>query len=161
MNIKDYIGKRGETIFRMLITKWCGGEPWFDDVFQGEKAEIIDFVVQLIEPTATAAVFYVQVKATGKGYSGIGANKKLNVKVSKKAVSRLKNCAGPAFVVGIDIEKDCGFLLPITTATAVATITGIPTRHRIDCRVIKRLWKEVDDFWKNKSMLPRTSTFSI
>jgi hypothetical protein len=160
MNIKDHIGERGEILFAALITKWCDGEPWFHLVFQGEKAETKDFAVELIEPTTIAAVFYVQVKATRKGYTGKGANRKLNVKVSKKDVNKLKRSAGPAYVVGIDIEKECGFLLPITEDTT-GPISGIPTRHPIECSLIKDLWAEVDDFWKHRDMLPKTSRFSI
>ena len=35
MTLKDYIGKRGEKIFSVLITKFCGGKPLFDETFLG------------------------------------------------------------------------------------------------------------------------------
>lgn len=159
MNIKDYIGKRGETIFKALITKWCGGRPWFDDIFLGEKAETRDFLVNLIGPSVVASLFYVQVKSTRKGYTGKGANKKLKVSVTKEDVSKLKNSAGPAYICGIDIVNNCGFLFSITKTTR-GPISGIPSRYRINCRTIRKLWKEVDDYWKNRDMLPGTSQFS-
>lgn len=159
MDINDYIGKRGEIIFRMLITRWCNGEPWFDDVFLGEKAETKDFMVTLIEPTSGDAPCYVQVKATTAGYSGKGNKKKLRVKVSLADVNKLKTSPGPAYVVGIDIKKECGFLVPITQTTTKA-ISGISTRDRINCRLIKKLWHEVNDYWNARKMLPPTSQFS-
>jgi hypothetical protein len=159
MNIKDYIGKRGETIFKALITKWCGGRPWFDDVFLGEKAEARDYLVNLIDPSVIASLFYVQVKSTSKGYSGKGADKKLNVSVSKEDVRKLKQTAGPTYICGIDIVKGCGFLYAVTKTTR-GPISGLPTRFRINCQLIRKLWKEVDDYWKNREMLPGTSQFS-
>src|SRR5213082_3428425 len=83
MNERDYIGKRGEAIFRYLITDWCDGEPWFDDNFLGEKQPIKDFIVNLIEPASGDAVFYAQVKATNGKYVGKGPARRLKVKLSK------------------------------------------------------------------------------
>jgi hypothetical protein len=159
MNIKDYIGKRGEVIFPMLITKWCDGEPWFDVVFLGEKAEAKDFLVHLIEPESGDAHFFVQVKATRSGYTGTGADEKLNVKVTKADVAKLKKVPAPAYVVGLDIVKECGFIIAITDATT-GSISGITTRFRINCQVIKALWREVDAYWKARKMLATTSRFS-
>jgi hypothetical protein len=64
MNKRDYMGKRGEAIFRFLIPDWCDGKPWFDDNFLGEKQPTKDFIVNLSEPTSGDAVFYAQVNAT-------------------------------------------------------------------------------------------------
>jgi hypothetical protein len=160
MDVKDYVGMRGEIVFPMLITRWCNGEPWFSVVFLGEKAEAKDFLVNLIEPTSGDASFYVQVKATTQGYSGKGANRKLKVKVEAADVEKLKLVPAPAFVVGIDVHQDCGFLLAITGKTKTAAISGLLTTHRLNCHLIKKLWKEVDEYWKQKKMLPTSSLFS-
>src|SRR4051794_21254682 len=110
MNVKDYVGKRGEILFCALITRWCDGEQWFDPLFLGDKAETRDFIVHLIGPSTVAAAFHVQVKSPQQGYTGTGAKRRLNVKVSKEDVDRLKRSSAPAYVVGIDIVKECGFL---------------------------------------------------
>jgi hypothetical protein len=160
MNLLDYIGERGEALFPALITKWCDGEPWFTQVvFLGGKAETKDFMVNLIAPTCGDATFYVQVKATTTGYSGKGASRKLKVKVDKATVEKLKETPGPAFVVGIDIDKESGFIAGITSATKGA-ISGIPIRHPLNCRAIRKLWNEVNDYWNKKKMLPASSKFS-
>ncbi len=160
MNIADYIGKRGEIIFSMLITRWCGGKPWFDVVFLGEKAEAKDFMVNLIEPTCGDANFFVQVKATRQGYVGKSVTGKLKVNVEKEDIEKLKMVPAPTYVVGIDLIAECGFIVAITQSTAGA-MWGIPTKHRINCRLIKSLWQEVDDYWKAKKMIASTSKFSI
>ena len=159
MNIKDYIGKRGEVIFPMLITKWCNGKPWFDSTFLGEKAEAKGFLVNLIGPESGDAYFFVQVKATKNGYTGTGPDEKLKVKVTKADIAKLKKVPAPTYVVGIDIVKECGFIIAITAETT-GSISGITTRFRINCGVIKALWKEVDTYWRARKMLAATSTFS-
>ena len=117
MNLKDSIGKRGESIFTVLITKWCDGHPWFIDTFLGEKYETTDFMVELIEPTAGHAHFYVQVKSTRNRYTGRGASRKLDVSVTGEDVEKLRQIHAPVYVVGIDIDRLCGYIVAITEAS--------------------------------------------
>ena len=158
MNERDYIGKRGEAIFRFLITEWCDGEPWFDDNFLGEKQPIKDFIVNLIEPASGDAVFYAQVKATNGKYVGRGRARRLKVKLSKKDTAKLKKAPGPAFLVGIDIESKRGYFVQLS-ARSPKSFSSIPLRHRLSCRNIKKIWQQVDDYWKARSMLPASSEF--
>jgi hypothetical protein len=159
MNEKDYIGKRGEIVFAFLIGKKCEGRFWFDCHYLGDKAETKDFMVYLIDPPRNEATFFVQVKATSKGYTGSGAQRKLKVCVTKKDVKKLKSVAGPAYVAGIDVEREHGFLCAITEKTG-ERLSGIPCTHRIDCALIVSLWKEVKEYWGSKKMLPADSLFS-
>jgi hypothetical protein len=158
MNLADRIGKRGENIFRVLITRWCDGHPWFDEIFLGDKQETIDFMVKLIDASTGGACFCVQVKATKTGYSGSGSNRKLKVKVSREDVKKLKQTKLPTYVVGIDIDKERGYVMAITQSSE-DQISGIPTRKPLNCKTIKTLWKEVDDYWKTRPMLPEKSQF--
>src|SRR5437762_961435 len=143
MNRKDLLGARGESIFSVLITTWCGGRQLFIDTFLGAKHETKDFMVELIEPTSGHANFYVQVKATTANYSGSGANRRLLVKVTKEDIERLKEIQAPCYLVGIDVEKVRGYITAITQQN-VRGIGGISTRHSLNCRNLKRLWQEVD-----------------
>ena len=93
------------------------------------------------------------------GYAGRGANRKLKVKVSKKDVKKLKGVTGTAFVVGIDVELEVGFLLAITDATG-DRLSGIPCTHSIDCTLIQELWQEVERYWVKRNMLAKKSLFS-
>ena len=130
---------------------------WFIDTFLGEKYEAKDYLVTLIDPTCgTDATFYVQVKATTKGYRGSGAKQKLKANVTKNGVGKLREANLPAYVVGIDVINEKAYLAPITPLTTA--LNGIPTTHQIDCTVIKKLWNEVNDYWKGRTMtLPTTS----
>jgi len=158
MNERDYIGKRGEAIFRFLITDWCDGEPWFDDNFLGEKQPIKDFIVNLIEPSSGDAVFYAQVKATNGKYVGKGRARRLKVKLSKKDTAKLKQAPGPAFLVGIDIASRKGYFVQLS-ARSPESFSSLALRHRLNCRNIKKIWRKVDDYWKTRSMLPASSEF--
>jgi hypothetical protein len=55
MNEKDYIGRRGESLFSVLIGKWCDGRPWFLESFLGDKHPATDFLVELVEPPAAGS----------------------------------------------------------------------------------------------------------
>jgi hypothetical protein len=158
MNERDYIGKRGEAIFRYLITEWCDGKPWFDDSFLGEKQPIKDFMVNLIEPTCGDAVFYVQVKATNGKYIGTGRGRRLKIKLSKKDTAKLKNAPGPVFLVGIDVASKKGYFVQLS-ARSPQSFSSLPLRHRLNCRSIKKIWQKVDNYWITRSMLPASSEF--
>ncbi len=158
MNKRDYIGKRGEAIFRYLITEWCDGEPWFDDNFLGEKQPVKDFIVNLVEPTSGDAVFYAQVKATNGKYVGKGRERRLKVQLSKKDTAKLKKAPGPAFFVGIDIDSKKGYFVQLS-AQSPESFSSLPLRHRLNCRNIKKIWQKIDDYWKARSMLPDSSEF--
>jgi len=157
MDEKDYAGERGETVFRFLIGKKCDGRYWFSLRFLGEKAETKDFAVYLKDPACGEATFFVQVKATTLGYSGEGRHRKLRVNVSKEDVLKLKTVNGPAFIAGIDLHGEVGFMLPITKQTRNRRISGLPCRFPIDCRLITRLWKNVEQYWTERNMLANRS----
>ncbi len=159
MNPKDYIGKRGENIFRVLITEFCDGMPLFDDAFLGEKHEATDSLVELINPTSGHAYFFAQIKSTTSRYTGLGAARKLDVRVTKRDVEKLKKVPAPIYVFGIDIEKQRGYIMAITRRTT-GGISGIPTKNSLSCRSLKMLWKEVDDYWTAKRMLVQDSVFT-
>lgn len=158
MDERDYIGKRGEVIFQYLITSWCDGSPWFDGKFLGEKEPVKDFVVNLIEPTSGDAHFYVQVKATKGKYVGRGRARRLKVKLSKNDTAQLKKAPGPAFLVGIDIASGNGYFVQLT-ARSPRSFASIPLRHRLNCKNIKKIWQQVDDYWRARKMLPADSEF--
>jgi hypothetical protein len=160
MNMKDRIGKRGETVFAFLIGKKCDGRFWFDCAFLGDKTETKDFIVYLIDPDCGEATLFVQVKATTMGYMGRGVKRKLNVKVTKADVAKLKRVTGPTYVAGIDVDLEVGFLLAVTKSTRTRTISGIPCHHPIDCSLIPQLWREAETYWAGRNMQASQSLFS-
>jgi hypothetical protein len=154
----DSIGKRGEALFRVAITRWCGGEQWFDDTFLGEKAEGLDFEVRLLGSAVFHASFYVQVKATAKPnrYEGTGKDRKIRVTLKASDAVKLGTMKVPAYVVGIDVLSGKAFIRNVK-AGAKRGFSGIPTRHLLGCKAIRRLWHEVEEFWKSR---PRGMTAS-
>jgi hypothetical protein len=159
MNEKDYIGMRGETVFAFLIGKRCNKRFWFVAEFLGGKAETKDFSVALIGASCGEATFFVQVKATTKGYSGKGASRKLRASVTRADVRKLKLVTGPAFVAGIDVSRECGFLMAVTKNMPDKGISGIPCKHAINCTLIPRLWDEVEAYWSKRNMVAEKSLF--
>jgi hypothetical protein len=117
----DIVGERGETIFRVKITDWCGDKPRFEIVFQGEKAEALDFQVRLRDSNVFQAIFYVQVKATAKPrasrYSGVGKDRRLLVKLKQADARKLGKMKIPAYVVGVDAWSGAAFIKHIPSGT--------------------------------------------
>ena len=159
MNFKDYIGKRGENIFSVLITKWCDDKPFFAVVRLGEKHETTDFTVELIDPTSGHAVFYAQVKSTKARYLGKGRDRKIDIKVKREDVEKLKKLNAPIYVIGIDIDNERGYITAVTRKM-IGGISGISTRNVLNCRTLKMLWKEVDEYWKARNVLAEESRFA-
>ena len=147
----DIIGDRGEALFRVAITKWCDGAQWFQTVFLGAKSEGLDFEVVLIGSTVFRAVCYVQVKATAKPnrYSGTGNARRLMVALTKNDARKLGTMRLPAYVVGIDVISGAAYIrhVPAGAATGFA---GISVRRPLNCRAIRKLWNEVEEFWNSR-----------
>jgi hypothetical protein len=155
----DIIGKRGEALFRVIITKWCGGVQWFDETFLGEKTEGLDFEVRLISSTVFHASFYVQVKATAKPnrYSGAGNKRRINITLKPSDAKKLGRMRVPAYVVAVDVLSGKAYIKNVK-AGAIKGFTGISTRHLLNCKAIRKLWKEVEEFWKSR---PQGMTRSV
>lgn len=156
----DIIGKRGEALFRVAITKWCGGEQWFEETFKGEKAEGLDFEVTLLRSPVFHASFYVQVKATAKPnrYSGVGKRRKIRVALRTADARKLGTMKVPVYVVGIDVLSGKAHIKHVK-AGASRGFNGISTRRPLNCRAIRQLWHEVEAFWKSRPEGLTTSAF--
>jgi len=156
----DIVGKRGEALFRAIITKWCDGKQWFDDTFKGEKAEGLDFEVQLIGSSVFHANFYVQVKATAKHtkYVGMGNDRRLLVRLTRADAKKIGNMKVPAYVVGIDVHSGRAFIKHVP-AGSTSGFSGILVRQPLNCIAIKRVWTEVEAFWISRPQGMTTSDY--
>jgi hypothetical protein len=65
----------------------------------------------------------------------------------------------PLNIVGIDIETEEGYLVAVTKRSS-AKYSGIPCKHKIDCALIEKLWKETESYWVNRPMTATKSVFS-
>jgi hypothetical protein len=121
----------------------------------------LDFEVVLLGSTVFRAVCYVQVKATAKPgrYSGTGRSRRLMVRLKKADAKKLGRMKLPAYVVGIDVLSGAAYIRHVPAGSRTG-FQGIPCRRRLDCRAIRRLWNEVEDFWNSmsKGLVPTVQT---
>jgi len=80
--------------------------------------------------------------------------------VTKEDVLKLKKVTGPAFIAAIDVDGETGFMYPITKRTRNRQLSGIPCRFPINCRLIMRLWANVEEYWTERNMLAERSMLS-
>jgi hypothetical protein len=64
----------------------------------------------------------------------------------------------PVYVVGIDFHNGKAFIKNVR-AGATKGFTGISTQRPLNCRAIRHLWNEVEEFWKSRPDGLKTSGF--
>src|SRR5215469_728683 len=92
MGITDVIGGRGEAIAFARLARVCRTDadlPYFWPHYLGEKCEAFDFLVELVDAGEKTPFFFVQVKATRKGYTRTQTPPRLRVEVSERDVCRM------------------------------------------------------------------------
>jgi hypothetical protein len=161
MVARDGIGSRGEAIFYFRITDFCGrSQPFFRPRFLGEKAQTLDYFIELIGAGQRTPFFFVQVKTTREGYTTRGLPPRLKVGISGRDVRRLALYPAPTYVVGIDERQAVGYILAILGGMT-APIPSLPTNFALDGTNLRRLWEEVRLFWRGRDMDMRHSAFSV
>lgn len=152
------IGDRGECLFRLLLTQLCPGwnEPYFRPAHLGDKYPTFDFLVELVG--CEAYFFLVQVKSTGRGYRRGSGSRRLRVNVNRADVQRMVVSPIPAYVMGIDVAQEVGYLLSMNVPRQ-AGLGGLPARHLLDCDNLPRLWQEVRNFWASRNVVLAGSHF--
>ena len=162
MAVSDDIGARGEALFFIMITRFCGRRrPFFRPHFLGEKFETLDYIVELIGAGPITPFYFAQVKTTTKGYvqNKLG-NKRLKVQVSQEDMQRLIFYPAPTYVVGIDEIEETGYIVSANHGSPTR-ISSLPTAFQLDCGNLERLWHEVKGFWEQRDMPLERSIFSI
>ncbi len=156
---QDDIGNRGEDIFRVRITDFCGGKrPFFRPRFLGEKAETVDFLVELVDAGPTTPFFFVQVKTTRLGYTR-RTPRRLRIDVAPEDVGRLGRRLAPVYLVGIDEVQEAGYILAILTGSRFR-LSSFPTVFPLDCINLPRLYDEVKQCWEGRTMALSQSVFT-
>ena len=159
MAAQDFIGSRGESLFCARILNFCGRPfPYFLPRFLGEKAQTLDFLVELVDAGDPTLFFFVQVKTTRKGFTR--RDKRLKIEMSGVDVRRFSLVPAPTYLVGIDEPGEGAYLLPVLEGMKT-TISSIPTTYPLDCTNLGRLYGEVKQFWSSRDMTRRSSVFSV
>ena len=157
MAAQDYIGSRGESQFCVQIMNFCGRPvPYFQPHFLGEKARTFDYLVELVASGNRDLFFFVQVKATRKGFTK--KDNRLKVEMSRADIRRAVSCPAPTCLIGIDELGDTGYIVPMLDRMTKA-ISSIPTTYPLDCTNLSRLYDEVEQFWSSRDTRQQTSVF--
>lgn len=153
---QNAIGDRGESIFNTRITQ----DNLFKVYFLGEKAPIVDFLLEILDP-ATPYYFLVQVKGTTLGYQA-GGNLKACVEEDK--MIKLLQRELPTYVAGVDVDREIVYLCPAFDPTT--RYPSIPVTHslqlvnKVASRAILDLLKQdVINYWANSGMSNYKATY--
>src|SRR5262245_14328814 len=145
MVVRDDIGRRGERIFEVLITRFCGRtQPLFHPLFLGEKTEGVDYLVLALNAHGITPFFFVQVRATRLGYPAGG--RRLRASISGAQIRRLARLPAPVYLAGIDEEAEVGYMVYVDPERRTG-LSGVPTWFPLDCEALPRLWTEVQSYW--------------
>jgi|SRR5882724_1667682 len=142
--MSDELGKRGESLFYVTITRFYGRElPLFRPQFLGDKWPTLDFFVELMGAGDTTPYFFAQVRATRRGRS---KNGRLRVAVHRDEMRRLALYPAPTFVVGIDEISEEAYILS-ANGESTNSLASLPTDFPINETNQALLWEEVKEFW--------------
>jgi hypothetical protein len=153
----DSLGARGEALFYVLMTEFHPiGRPIFAPVDLGAKWPTVDFVVELIGNRAVTPYFFVQVKTTRLGYTA--TDNRLKVSVKRDHVKRLLLYPAPTYLVGIDDQKEVGFIVSANGETS-RSLSSMSTDFPIDQVNRQKLWDEVNAYWRRPGQPKLASAF--
>ncbi|MCC2672767.1 MAG: hypothetical protein K0Q72_5239 [Armatimonadetes bacterium] len=160
MGSADYIGSRGEYLAYVLLTRFHGRDrPFFRPYFLGEKAEKLDFLVELVDAGERVPFFFVQVRSTRRGYTGVdGGTRQLRVRVTADELRALAARPVPTYLIGISESDEEGYLLS-ARQPAAGGLSSLPIDFRLDGDTLGGLWAEVRDFWDQFAPATRPSVF--
>ena len=146
--MSNTIGKRGESIFSTIISRYVHPAGFLlDPAFLGDKFPTIYFYVHLLRYNAAKAFFFASVKATTLGYTANGT--KLKITIDKAELTELVKYPVPVYLFGIDENKELGYFICANHLDANNNLNGIPTRFPVNANNINLLWKEVANYWDN------------
>jgi hypothetical protein len=148
-DVNNLIGDRGEAIFESVMTKFHGASPLFRRPrFMGEKWPDVDYVCELLGPWKTQKpFFFIQVKATGTGYTK--REQRLKVQISKGGALTLAAYKAPAYVAGVDTASERVYI--IAAAGRIKALSSIHTGTELNAAGRRMLWEEVRQFWARVS----------
>jgi len=158
--MNDDIGTRGEALFFVLLTQFCGrSRPFFRPHFLGDKFATLDYLVELVDAGSATPFFFVQVKTTTQGYTKQKDGKRrLKIQVSEADVRRMVLYPAPTYIVGIDERAEVGYIIS-ANEEHLGRISSLPMDFPLNCTNLERLWNEVKVFWSQRDMRLRNSVF--
>lgn len=158
MDTREIIGERGESIFRVLITRKhpVRGYLFEHPRFLGEKKQAIDFFVELFHHESLTPFFFVQVKSTSEGYTQ--KEHRLKIQVSATDMKRLTAYPVPTYIVGIDEPQEQGYVVSANGEYA-GGISSLCTNYPLNSEILALLWDEVAAYWTSPNYEKFQSVF--
>jgi hypothetical protein len=148
------LGDRGESIFKLALTRLHGGRPLFRPASLGEKWPVADFAVELVNHPGS--FFLVQIKATQRPIKP--RRRRLPVDVTADSVSLLISSPIPAYLVAVHEPSEEAFLAAPKSARRISDVTTAFSLN--DGQVRLGLRDEVRRFW-SRVTAPFSSARSI
>lgn len=153
---QNIIGGRGEYVFYSRITQY----GIFSAYFLGEKAPIVDFLLQINDVNTPFSCF-IQIKSTEQGYN---KEKKLKVNVHQKKFKALLERPLPTYVAGVDLNKEIVFIAPAFTLDHRQT--SMKTNNKLDYNdplitknTLNELKTDIINYWNKIESLNVKSSF--
>lgn len=158
LSLQDAIGLRGESIFFVALTKLYGRtNPLFNPRFLGEKYPSVDYIVELIDPSAQIIpYFFVQVKTTRAGYTK--RRHRLKAAISSKDMLPLALLPAPTYVVGVDEVNEVAYIVAANRSYTQG-LSSISTQFPLNQQTQENLFLEVREFWSRFDKIQIDSLF--
>ena len=143
---KNALGSRGEAIAYVRLTE----SYKFNLYFMGEKAQTIDYLLELRD-TEIPYFAFLQVKTTAvRGYTNSGH---LKVGITTMDLNRLIQNPLPTYFVGVDEIEESVYIAPIFSTTINGYTSSIPNTYKLkygasdeNKKVISTLEKDIISF---------------
>lgn len=158
MDAREVIGGRGESIFRVLITRKHPVLGYLFDHprFLGEKKRTIDFHVELFHDESLIPFLFVQVKSTSEGYPQ--REHRLKVQVTATDMKRLAAYPAPTYIVGIEESEERGYIVS-GNGECKTGFSSLCTDYPLNPDVLALLWDEVAAYWASSTYPTFRSVF--
>ena len=146
--MSNVIGKRGESIFSTIISRYVDQKGFlFDPTFLGEKFPTVDFYVHLLVKNDLKAFFFASVKTTTLGYNS--NHSQLRIAIDATEVIELTKYKIPTYLFGIDESSETGYFVCANHLDTTKNLNGLPTKFPVNSLDISLLWSEVANYWNN------------
>jgi hypothetical protein len=157
--LQDVTGFRGEKIIELCLTDYAAfPKPIFRPGFLGDKWPAIDFYVELTGVPNKRPYFFVQAK-TSSAVLIAGATS-LGIASTKRDVLRLLQIPGPTYILGVHEPSKRVFVRSVHRGLPIRAITRIPLAYELTSVNLRRLYREVRDYWRTAAPKPTESVFA-
>jgi len=146
------IGDIGEAIFNLVISRY----GLFRPSHLGDKWPVSDFYVEL-KNNDNYLFFIVQVKATAKPMT---KGRQLPISATREQIRKLNAYYSPTYLAGVDVIKEKVYLKAINQEVT-SNIRGIGTEFEFNEENGKKLYEDVERFWKGSDLDAYKSNFKF